>query len=102
MIGFFVLDFFVICLFVFLGVLSVADPANASLGLCLNVWECDRNGEVVYYRCKPAGTGACGGKNQKWRIGADGELVSGLAFGPPPPPTPTPAVLQVCAVWTFF
>lgn len=62
------------------GVLSVPGPAGTDLDLCMNVWRCQT--EVVYYPCKPLGTGTCGGSNEKWMLRADGELQSGMPTSP--------------------
>ena len=55
------------------GVLSVPNPQNVNLSLCINVWRCDPKREVVFFPCKPLGVGTCGSVNEKWALGSDGE-----------------------------
>ena len=66
------------------GVLSVPHPDDVALSLCINVWQCELSGRVVYYPCKAVGVGECLSTNEKWSLGADGLLATALASPPPP------------------
>ena len=56
---------------------------ETALSLCLNVWQCKEGGAVVYCPCKPLGEGTCRSTNEKWTLGADGELQSAIAAAEP-------------------